>query len=53
MWYIVISSEIYSFCSRSEAEQFYKDKEADGFNPFATQDMALAAFIAYDTNPLF
>lgn len=53
MYYIVVSNEIYAFYSRSEAEKFYADKEADGLQPFATQDRELAKFLAYDTNPLF
>jgi hypothetical protein len=53
MYYIVVSNEIWTFCSRSEAEKFYADKEADGLQPFATQDRELARLISYDTSSLF
>ena len=53
MYYVVISHTIYEFFSRSKAEKFYTDKEAEGLQPFATQDEDVAKLIAYDTNPAF
>ena len=46
MYYIVVDGKVYEFLSRSRAEKFYFEKDAEGCDLFATQDENLAKLFA-------
>lgn len=45
MYYVVVEHEVYVFFSYADGKKFYDEADAQGLEPFATQNEDLARFI--------